>query len=492
MYSDRGRRYEFKVEHGHGGEFQAKNYIKFFIKEKEMKGFTPEMLWQQLKEKCNSANISNIKYMDHDKDWIDLRYSDFESFVDMVESAEVVQHREDILRINLKVFSRTGSPPLSQSQEARCSKRLYSPSPSKQGALKKRTRVRLYLNNEDDGIGGAALDDIDQLAEDEARDGVEACLTDIPKYISPTQKFFAKLEADEKQQHAVVRDNERQISELERTFEQPKNKPKVPLCTNCHTPGHNRANCLFEPCVSATLCRDIKRHPEEMKYLKEKRDELKVSKGKLAKIQSDLKSKREMLDSAQNSFVAKVQTDLINSDPKKYLRKISNGHFVPIWLVVNSDIRKLERVCHGKLPAKAEIPTLLEKYNERFDILGQPNVDSEDDEEHVNPVKHLWEKKGIRFPGHGSVPNTSFSSCVIHHEKNVIDSEISKNMAEYFAVPKSKRDEEYLLRIGLSQSLETRQPEAKDIICCSDSGEEHGSDVENVDMLFKAEKLLEK
>ena len=35
--------------------------------------------------------------MDHDKDWIDLRYSDFVSFVDMVESAEVVQHREDIL-----------------------------------------------------------------------------------------------------------------------------------------------------------------------------------------------------------------------------------------------------------------------------------------------------------------------------------------------------------------------------------------------------------
>ena len=61
-------------EHGHGGKFQAKNYIKFFIKEEEMKGFTAEMLWQQLKEKCNSANISNIKYMDHDKDWIDLRY----------------------------------------------------------------------------------------------------------------------------------------------------------------------------------------------------------------------------------------------------------------------------------------------------------------------------------------------------------------------------------------------------------------------------------
>ena len=78
--------------------------------------------------------------------------------------------------------------------------------------MKKRTRLRLHLNNEDNGIGGAALDDTDQLAEDEARDGVEACVTDLPKYISPTQKLFAKLESDEKQQHSVVRDNERQIS----------------------------------------------------------------------------------------------------------------------------------------------------------------------------------------------------------------------------------------------------------------------------------------
>ena len=115
----------------------------------------------------------------------------------------------------------------------------------------------------------------------------------------------------------MVRDKEHEISELERSFQQPKDKPKVPLCTNCHTPGHNRANCLFEPCMSATLCNDIKRHPEEMKYLKGKRDELKASKGKLAKVQGNLKSKREILSGVQNTFVAKVQTDLIKSDPKK-------------------------------------------------------------------------------------------------------------------------------------------------------------------------------
>ena len=76
-----------------------------------------------------------------------------------------------------------------------------------------------------------------------------------------------------------------------------------------------------------------------------------------------------MLSGVQNSFVAKVQTDLINSDPKKYLRKVQTGQFVPNWLVVNSDIRKLERVCHGKLPSNAEIPTLLQSYYSNLFII---------------------------------------------------------------------------------------------------------------------------
>ena len=43
--------------------------------------------------------------MDCDKDWIHHRCCDFDSFVYMVESAEIIPDREDILRITLKVCS---------------------------------------------------------------------------------------------------------------------------------------------------------------------------------------------------------------------------------------------------------------------------------------------------------------------------------------------------------------------------------------------------
>ena len=497
MFAGRGRRYEFKVEHGGYNELESKKFVKFFIKEQEMKSFTPDMLIQQLKDKCHFSNILNVKYMDRDKDWIDLRCSDFESFVDLVESAEVVPDRQDILRITLKVASSAGSSQLSQCHEAPSkSKRFYSPSPnSKQSISKKRTKVKIDLTDSQsdaDGIVGTALDDIEQLAQDEALDEAETREMKPYEYISPTQKFFAKLESEEQRLLAVVREKEFEVSELENSCQQPKDQAKVPLCTNCHTPGHNKAHCLFTTCVSATLCNDIKRHPEEMKYLKGQREELKTFKGKLAKIQADLKSKREMLSGVQNSFVAKVQTDLINSDPKKYLRKVQTGQFVPNWLVVNSDIRKLERVCHGKLPSKAEIPTLLQSYNDRFDILRKLDTDSEDDDERVNPVKQLWEKKGVRFPGRGSLPNTV--DCAINSQKTAYESVASTSLPIHFTEPKSKREEDYLFQIGLSQSLQTIQPENVNTVC-NDSSEDRETDVEEVvglHMLFEAAKILEK
>jgi hypothetical protein len=150
--------------------------------------------------------------------------------------------------------------------------------------------------------------------------------------------------------------------ELEESFREPEDFIKLPLCSYCHTPGHNKTNCLFTPCESASYCHDIKRHPDEKKFLKEQKEELKTLKGKLHRLQDDLKGKRQMLKGIQDTFVAKVQTDLINSNPKKYLRKSTTGHFIPNWLIVNCDVRKLERICQGKVPSKYEIPSLLKNW----------------------------------------------------------------------------------------------------------------------------------
>ena len=65
--------------------------------------------------------------------------------------------------------------------------------------------------------------------------------------------------------------------------------------------------------------------------------------------------KKGSYSASLNTFGAKVQVDLINSDPQKYLRTTTTGERVPQWLLVKTDIRKLERICNSKVPDKSEI-----------------------------------------------------------------------------------------------------------------------------------------
>ena len=39
--------------------------------------------------------------------------------------------------------------------------------------------------------------------------------------------------------------------------------------------GHNRTRCTFATCISAAICGDTKRHPNENKYLKDQKGGLK-------------------------------------------------------------------------------------------------------------------------------------------------------------------------------------------------------------------------
>lgn len=367
------RRYEFKVEYGCSRS--EEKWTKFYIEQDEMNFLNVETLVERLQQKCGGFPCMKMKYLDRSLDWIDLSQEDMDSFIDMVETAQVVPERDNILRITLKI-SNIVSPAYKQVLPSDTGKRIHSPSPVK---IKKRSRSRL--------------------------DYEPASTVNV--YVTPTQKLFDKLQTDKRELQSKVAKKEHELRELEQSFERAvRNSIQgAPLCTKCHTGGHNRTRCTFATCISATICGDIKRHPEENKYLKDQKDELKALKVKLTKIEQDIKSKEEAYKSVKNTFAAQVQSDLINSDPKRYLRPTLQGHSVPNWLLVNSDIRKLERICHGKVPAKAEIPKLFKTYNDNFDILqDSPNIQNR-----VHPVKDLWEKKGVKFPGKGTVPNSLWS-----------------------------------------------------------------------------------
>jgi hypothetical protein len=67
-------------------------FLKFCAKEQDMKGFTPDMLVQQLKEKYKISDILNIKYMGRDKDWIDyINVVILIDFVDIVNQPKSSQ-----------------------------------------------------------------------------------------------------------------------------------------------------------------------------------------------------------------------------------------------------------------------------------------------------------------------------------------------------------------------------------------------------------------
>ena len=113
-----------------------------------------------------------------------------------------------------------------------------------------------------------------------------------------------------------------------------------------------------------------------------------------------------------NTFAAKVQTHLhvINSDPQKYPRTTTTGESVPQWLLVNTDIRKLERTCNGKVPDMSEIQKLICEYDKSFTITSREKA-LKLKQTPVNPVKRLCVQKGIKFPGKGIFPNSSVKSC---------------------------------------------------------------------------------
>ena len=128
--------------------------------------------------------------------------------------------------------------------------------------------------------------------------------------------------------------------------------------------------CSFAPCSSATICKDIKRHPEGEKYFKTKQSELKAAKTKLKQL---------------DTFASKVQLNVISSDPERYLRITTTGAKVPNWLVLNTDIRKLERICNGKIPNANEIKKLIREYDEGFAITKQTALE-QNQQTNVNPV----------------------------------------------------------------------------------------------------------
>lgn len=248
---------------------------------------------------------------------------------------------------------------------------------------------------------------------------------------------------------------------------------------------------MFAACVSATICHDIKRHPDESSFLKQKKDELKAMKSKLIKAKDGMKSKEEAYKSLQNNFATKVQSDLINSYPDKYLRKTTTGALVPNWLIVNSDIRKLEKACKGKIPSKSDIPRLIKQYDENFHVLNDSSSEEKVTGHNINPVKSLWERKGIKFPGSGPPPN--YQQHAMRQSATSTTTETHQQGTES-SDAQIKQQEEYLIQVAMNESLKTHSNDNTSTNVShstkSEAVSDNSNEFEGLELLFEAAKLV--
>jgi hypothetical protein len=125
------RRYEFKVEYG--CSTNDEKWVKFYVEEEEMSGFTVSALDARLRQKCGFP-CAKIRHQDREQDWIDLNHDDIDSFIDMVETAAKVPERDNIFQIILKVSAIVSSSQAQVLDDSTSGKCIHSPSPVKMGA----------------------------------------------------------------------------------------------------------------------------------------------------------------------------------------------------------------------------------------------------------------------------------------------------------------------------------------------------------------------
>lgn len=76
----------------------------------------------------------------------------------------------------------------------------------------------------------------------------------------------------------------------------------------------------------------------------------------LANLQSDYSNKLQAYKSVEDSFARKIETEIIASNPAKY---ISNG--VKNWALLNKHVALLQKKCNGKLPPRHNATRLLDE-----------------------------------------------------------------------------------------------------------------------------------
>ena len=149
------------------------------------------------------------------------------------------------------------------------------------------------------------------------------------------------------------------------------------------------------------LCGILDRHLQEKSTRRSLAQKMIKYESKLANLQSDYDNKFQAYKSVEDSFARKIETEIIASNPAKY---ISNG--VKNWALLNKHVALLQKKCNGKLPPRQTVTRLLhEAVREHEMRITVPHPK----EKGINPKKRILEEEyAINFPRRSTTATCSF------------------------------------------------------------------------------------
>ena len=274
-------------------------------------------------------------------------------------------------------------------------------------------------------------DNIPNFDEDEDDDEMPGDRGQL--YVSPIDKLLQSKRQELQRQENKILTKVNDVQALEESFTAKAIDSTRPACSKCHLRlGHTRPLCPNEVCASARLCGELKKHPEEKKQIKDAKSELQALRNTRKKLQDELDSLQENIKSSKRTFSQLIHSDLINSNKKKYI-SIVNDREIINWMLLNSDAKKIEKVCGGKVPdAHTNFQDLIKEH----DRLEFENTSKFKPTKTNKLVKQLWEKKGVVFPGSGPM-----------YEPKECEQRFSE-----IPVPNSTEEEEYQINVALRES----------------------------------------
>ena len=113
-------------------------------------------------------------------------------------------------------------------------------------------------------------------------------------------------------------------------------------CGKCHLfQNHRKNNCPNDICVSAIICCDVSKHPEESRELRDVAERKNKISLDLKKAKQEIELKLKVKEKMNSSFEKRLEPILIDTNRKKYLAETAFG-IRPRQALLNEDLVILE------------------------------------------------------------------------------------------------------------------------------------------------------